>query len=71
MLGKGVAAAAMTHRGQRILQRRGQFCGSVAVMLKQVIGHALSRLLPHTGQAPQSVDQSIEAGFGHPGAPKP
>ena len=68
MFGEGVAALAMLHLRQRLLQRRGQPAGAAAVVLQQVEGHALRRLLAHAGQPAQGVDQRIEAGFGHPAA---
>ena len=67
--GEGVAAGAMPHRHGRRLQRLRQALGAIAVVLQQVVGHALGRLLPHAGQAAQRVDQAFEAALGHPQRP--
>jgi hypothetical protein len=61
-----MATLAMLHLRERILQRGGQLGGAGAIVLQQVVGHALSRSLAHAGQPAQGVHQRMESVFGHP-----
>src|SRR5699024_9067837 len=37
-----------------------QLLASLAMTLKQIIGHAMSRLRPHAGQASESIDELLD-----------
>jgi hypothetical protein len=63
LFGEGVAALAVPHPGDRLLQRFGDPPGAVAVVLEQVPGHALRRLDADAREAAQRLDQTLERGF--------
>ncbi len=56
----------------RAAQGVAQLAGAFAVVLQQVVSHALGRLRPHAGQDPQRLDQRLQRGRGstlHAGSP--
>ena len=62
-LGEGVAALAVAHPGDGVLQRIGDTTRAVAVVLQQVPGHPLRRLDADAGQAAQRLDEAFERRF--------
>ena len=63
LLGEGVAALAVAHPRDRLLQRLGDPPRAVAVVLQQVPGHPLRRLDADARKATQRLDQAFERGF--------
>mmetsp|Transcript_23378 Transcript_23378/g.55636 ORF Transcript_23378/g.55636 Transcript_23378/m.55636 type:complete len:231 (-) Transcript_23378:181-873(-) len=59
-LAEGVAALAMLDALARRRQRLGQPGHGQPVVLQQVVGHALGRLLAHAGQALERLDQGVQ-----------
>src|SRR5438132_9774106 len=60
VLGEVVALDAAAHRRQRFGERLCELVGAGAVVLQQVVGHALRGARADAGERPQSFDQALE-----------